>query len=395
MSAGACHPRGFTAGTASCGMYPQRRDDLALLVSDRPAAAAGVFTTNRVVAAPVTVSREQLAGGSARAVVTNAGVANACTGKQGVEDAWAMVGAAARAASVAREQVLVASTGVIGQPLPLGAVVEGIAGAGRCLAAGNGRRAAEAIRTTDAFPKLGEATVELSGGRVRIGGMAKGAGMIRPDMATTLAQLTTDAHVAPDALAGLVGEVADASFNRISVDGCTSTNDCIFLLANGASGVAAVSGRDLELLREALAGLALDLATMVVRDGEGATRVCTYHVTGAADAGDARAAARAVADSVLVKCALHGADPNWGRILAALGASGAVVEPDRVSVHVGGVPVVCRGAGVAGHRADAARAMSKDEVEVEIDLGIGDGAASVIGSDLSPAYVSFNAGATS
>ena len=395
MSAGACHPRGFTAGTASCGMYPQQRDDLALLVSQPPAAAAGVFTTNRFAAAPVLVSREQLAGGSAQAVVTNAGVANACTGRQGVEDAWAMVAATAEAASVAPQRVLVASTGVIGQPLPIGAVVEGIAGAGRCQAAGNGRRAAEAIRTTDAFAKLGQATVELSGGSVRIGGMAKGAGMIRPDMATTLAQLTTDADVAAADLARVLGEVADASFNRISVDGCTSTNDCIFLLANGASGVAAISGRDLELLRAALSRLALDLATMVVRDGEGTTRVCTYLVTGAADDAAARAAARAVADNVLVKCALHGADPNWGRILAALGASGAALDPERVRVAVGGVAVVEAGAGVAGCEAAAARAMSQDEVEVELSLGIGEGTASAIGSDLSPAYVSFNAGATS
>jgi glutamate N-acetyltransferase / amino-acid N-acetyltransferase len=394
LSAGACHPRGFAAGTASCGMYPQRRDDLALLVSDRPASAAGVFTTNRVVAAPVTVSREQLAGGGAQAVVTNAGVANACTGRQGLEDAWAMVGAAAESAAVAREQVLVASTGVIGQPLPLGAVAQGIAAAGRCLAGGNGRRAAEAIRTTDAFPKLGEATVELSGGSVRIGGMAKGAGMIRPDMATTLAQFTTDAQVAPAELAAMVGEVADASFNRISVDGCTSTNDCVFLLANGAAGVGAVSGHDLALLREALSRLALDLATMVVRDGEGATRVCTYTVSGAVDAAEARAAARAVADNVLVKCALHGADPNWGRILAALGASGITLDAERVGVAVGGVAVVRAGAGVADCGAAAASAMSKAEVEIDIDLGQGEGTASVIGADLSPAYVSFNAGAT-
>ncbi len=395
MSAGACHPRGFAAGTAACGMKQSGHDDLCLLVSDRPATAAAVFTTNRVVAAPVVVSRGQVARGSVRAVVTNSGNANACTGSEGVAHAWRMVGAAAHAVAVSPEQVLVASTGVIGRPLPIGDVEAGIGRAAATLSAGGGAAAAEAIRTTDAFPKLAETSLTIAGGAVRIGGMAKGAGMVRPDMATTLAQITLDADVPGPLLRGLLREAVDGSFNAITVDGCTSTNDCVFLLANGAGGTAVDRGAGAQALGAALAELALGLARMVVRDGEGSTRVCTYTVAGADGDGEARIAARCVAESVLVKCALHGADPNWGRILAALGAAGIVIDPARVAVSIGGVPVVAHGMGVVGSDAPAALALAQDDVEVAIDLGLGAGSATVISSDLSPGYVAFNAGVTS
>ena len=393
--AGVCHPRGFAAGRASCGMKRSGKPDIALVASAVPATAAGVFTTNRVVAAPVTVSRAQVNAGAARAIVTNAGCANACTGAAGRRDAWTMVEAASEALGVPRAQVLVASTGVIGRPLPIADVVAGIHEAGAEMDAGLGREAADAIRTTDAFAKLAESSVRIEGTEARIGGMAKGAGMIRPDMATTLAQITTDAAVPAPRLRRLLREAMAGSFNAISVDGCTSTNDCVFILANGASGVTADTGRAGRLLTGAVAELALDLAKQVVRDGEGATRVCTYTVSGAISDGEARQAARAVAENVLVKCALHGAHPNWGRILAALGAAGVHLDPDRVAVSIGGVPIVDAGAGVAGSEPAAAAELADGEVAVAIDLGLGAGSATVIASDLSPGYVSFNAGVTS
>jgi glutamate N-acetyltransferase/amino-acid N-acetyltransferase len=394
VAVGACYPSGFSAGIAACGMKRSGKSDLALLVSDRPAAAAGVFTTNRVVAAPVTVSRAQVQHGTARAVVTNSGSANACTGAQGRDDAWTMVRETAAALGVPGSEVLVASTGVIGRALPIGDVVAGIHEAAGKLAGTNGRQAANAIRTTDRFPKLAHGDIDLARGRVRIGGMAKGAGMIRPDMATTLAQVTLDAEVPSATLRRMLRQAVAESFNAISVDGCTSTNDCVFVLANGASGIAVDGPRQLRLLTGALSELMLDLAKQVVRDGEGSTRVCVYTVTGALSGPEARAAARGVAENVLVKCALHGGDPNWGRILAALGAAGVHLDPDRVCVAVGGVPIVEAGAGVDGAHRAARHELSKHEVAIEISLGLGGGEATVIASDLSPDYVQFNSAVT-
>jgi glutamate N-acetyltransferase/amino-acid N-acetyltransferase len=370
-------------------------DDVALVVSDRPAAAAGVFTRNRVAAAPVLVSRAQIAGGSARALVTNSGLANACTGRRGLDDAWSMVAAAADALGLPAGQVLVASTGVIGRPLPIDDVTAAIAAAAGRLDPDGGAAAAEAIRTTDAFAKTAAVEVELSAGSVRIGGMAKGAGMIRPDMATTLAQITTDAAVAPDALSALLRAAIDMSFNAISVDGCTSTNDCVFALANGASATTVAGREDLQTFGRALTAVASDLARQVVRDGEGTTRVCTFTVTGAGDDRAARTAARAVAENVLVKCAMHGGDPNWGRMLAALGAAGVELDPDRVCIAVGDHPIVRSGTGIDGGESRARELLAGGDVAVTIELGAGPGSATVVGSDLSPDYVRFNAGVTS
>jgi glutamate N-acetyltransferase / amino-acid N-acetyltransferase len=353
-----------------------------------------VFTTNRVVAAPVTVSRAQIQTGTAQAIVTNSGCANACTGATGRRDAWTMVNETAKATGIAPSRVLVASTGVIGRPLPIDHVVAGIRRAASSLAGTNGRQAANAIRTTDKFPKLAQSQLQLAGGRVRIGGIAKGAGMIRPDMATTLAHVTLDAELPQATLRRMLRQAVADSFNAISVDGCTSTNDCVFMLANGASGVTVDGPRQLRLLTGAVSELMLDLAKQVVRDGEGSTRVCVYTVTGALSDPEARAAARGVAENVLVKCALHGGDPNWGRILAALGAAGVHLDPDRVAVAVGGVPIVRGGAGLEGRMLEARHHLSKDEVEVEISLGLGGGNATVIASDLSPGYVQFNSAST-
>ena len=395
MAVGVCHPRGYQAGIAACGMKADGAADLALVLSESPASAAGVFTLNSVVAAPVIVSRTQIRSGTARAIVTNSGLANACTGEGGLADAWEMVDTAAMALEVPREQVLVASTGVIGPRLPMPSVTAAIGRAATALSDDAGDAAAKAIRTTDAFAKLSETAVTIGGAEARVGGMAKGAGMIRPDMATTLAQLTTDAEVSPAVLQQVLADAMADSFNAISVDGCTSTNDCVFLLANGASGATVETAAEIAALTEAVAAVSLDLAKQVVRDGEGATRVCTYAVSGALDDSQADTAARAVAENVLVKCALHGADPNWGRMLAALGACGIELDPGRIEVAVGGVGIVSGGVGVARSEVAAREAFSQADVAVAIDLGLGSGNAHVIASDLSPGYVHFNAGVTS
>ena len=395
MAVGVCFPGGYQAGAAACGMKAGGVADLTVVVSDAPANVAGVFTRNTVVAAPVIVSRDQIRSGTTRAIVTNSGLANACTGDGGLEDAWEMVDTVATELEIARDQVLVASTGVIGPRLPMPAVTAAIGRAASQLSPDGGEGAAQAIRTTDAFAKVSVAEVTIGGTRVKIGGMAKGAGMIRPDMATTLAQITTDAAVPPTVLYAVLADAMAESFNAISVDGCTSTNDCVFLLANGHSDAAVTTPAEVDAFRDAVAAVSLDLAKQVVRDGEGATRVCTYSVSGAVNDEQADRAARAVAENVLVKCALHGADPNWGRMLAALGASGVSLDPDRIEVAVGGVAIVSRGVGVPHSQSAAREAFAHPDVAVAISLGMGHGSARVIASDLSPGYVNFNAGETS
>ncbi len=393
LPGGVTSPRGVRAAGGHCGIKPER-PDLALVVTEAPAAAAACFTTNRVQAAPVLVSREQIRGGRAQAVVINSGNANACTGARGLRDAWEMVELAAGALGIARELVLVASTGVIGVPLPMERLRVGIpllAGAlGPC-----GGQAAEAILTTDAFTKTGAVQVEVGGRVVTVGGMAKGAGMIHPRMATTLAVVTTDAAVAPPLLQQALRAAVEQSFNRISVDGDTSTNDTIFLLATGASGAPALRSPQDEgfaAFQEALQALTRHLARLVVRDGEGATKVVEVAVVGAASDEDARRAGEAVATSPLVKTALHGMEPNWGRILAAVGRSGAEVDPARVAVTVGGVRLVEGGVGYGERMAAAAEAMRAAEFRIEVDLGLGEGAWNGWTCDLTEAYVRLNSG---
>jgi glutamate N-acetyltransferase/amino-acid N-acetyltransferase len=382
-------PQGFRAAGVACGLKESGKPDLALVVSDVPASTAGVFTQNRVVAAPVTLSRATVAGGSARAFVANSGNANACTGAQGEADAREMAALTAAQLGLAPTDVLVASTGIIGRTLAMDRVRAGIAAAASALSYDGGADASNAICTTDAYPKTGEETVALAGGEVRLGAMAKGAGMIRPDMATMICNVTMDAAVAPERLQRLLQRAVDASFNRISVDGSASTNDCVLVLANGASGVVA-RDQDDDALGGALERLLLRLAKLVVTDGEGASRIARYEVVGARDGVRAEVAARAVAENQLVRCALHGADPNWGRMLAALGASGADVAPERIDLWIDGVQLVAAGAGLAGAEEQAREALTSAEVSVRIGLGQGDGTAFVYASDLSPEYVRIN-----
>jgi glutamate N-acetyltransferase / amino-acid N-acetyltransferase len=380
---------GFTAGAAAAGVRDGKpsRLDVALIVSDRPCAAAGVFTTNQVIAAPCVVTRSHLNRGKLRAIVVNSGNANACTA-QGERDAVAMAQAAADAVGCSPYEVAVASTGVIGVPLP----IDRIATAVRSVKLGptGFQDVARAIMTTDTRPKLLHVDLPLSTGVVRLRGVAKGAGMIHPNMATLLAFVMSDADVAVDDLRTIARDAADASFNQISVDGDTSTNDTFLVLANGASGVKIREG-DLKLFANAVSFMAEGLAREILADGEGVTKVFEVHVRGAASAEDARLAARTITTSNLVKTAVHGADPNWGRILAAAGRSGAKVDQTRATVRIADVVVFGAGAPGAFDAAKVRRIFEQKDFRIEVDLGVGSHTARALGTDLSAEYVRINA----
>jgi len=387
---GVTFAHGFRAGAAKAGVKHGRpeRLDVALIVSERPCVAAAVFTTNQVIAAPCVVTRTHVERGPLRAIVVNSGNANACTGEQGERDAIAMAEAAGAVVGCSPYEVAVASTGVIGFKLPverIAAVLPDIA-----LTEGGWDDASRAIMTTDTRPKVAEREVHLTAGTVRIGGIAKGSGMIHPNMATLLAFVTTDAAVDAGDLRRIVSHAADTTFNAISVDGDTSTNDTLLVLANGASGVAP-KGADLAAFEEGLRGICADLARMIVADGEGATKVFEVRVRGAASAADARLAARTITNSNLVRTAIHGGDPNWGRVLAAAGRSGARVDDRRASVRIGDLFVYRSGAPVVVADADVRALFAADSIEIEVTLGLGDGHAVAWGCDLSAEYVRINA----
>jgi len=298
-----------------------------------------------------------------------------------------MQGGAAMVSSTTEDRVAVCSTGVIGVPLPMDRVEHGIRAAAANLSPGGGHDAAVAICTTDSHPKLATRAFGLGGHEVRIGGIAKGAGMIRPDLGTMIAVVTTDAAIAAERLQAMLATAAAGSFNRITVDGCQSTSDSVIVLASGASGVAVDDGPAAETFALALRDVCLDLALEIVSDGEGARRIARYEVVGAPSAEDADRAARHVAEDQLVRCALYGADPNWGRIVAALGVCGVELDTDRVGIDLGGVPLVRDGVGVQGVAAAAAVAAQARRVDVRIDLAAGPGSAVIYGSDLSTEYV--------
>jgi glutamate N-acetyltransferase/amino-acid N-acetyltransferase len=385
----ATSPKGFRAAGVHCGVK-REKPDLALLVSDVPASAAGVFTTNKVKAAPVRYTQGAVAAGRAQAIVVNSGNANACTGGPGLADSEEMAKLTAGSLGLAADLVLVASTGVIGVPLPMDAIRSGIPLAVNALSS-DGEAAARAILTTDNFPKTAAVRLDIDGVGVTIGGMAKGAGMIHPNMATTLCFLTTDASVPPAVLRGALKRAVQESFNSITVDGDTSTNDTVLLLANGCAGGAPITNG--EALTRFTAGLTLvagELARLVVRDGEGATKLVEISVEGAASDLEARQAAMTVANSLLVKTALHGGEPNWGRILAALGRSGVEMNEETTDVSFGALGVVRGGLGVPGVWDAAAAALEEKEVSIRIRLAVGNGAAKVWTSDLSEEYVRIN-----
>src|SRR5687767_13568576 len=389
---GVTAPAGFRAAGVRCGIKAAGLD-LALVASDVRAAAAAVFTTNLAQAAPVLVSRQQLttSGGRASVVTINSGCANACTGAQGLEDARGMARLAAAACSCEPADVLVASTGVIGVALDMAKVASGIGDAARTLSPNGAADAARAIMTTDPFQKEAAVEVNADAGTFRVGGMAKGSGMIEPMMATMLAVLTTDVAVEPALLQRALKLACDSTFNAISVDGECSTNDCVFVLANGASGVSLGDG-DLAVLVDALEQVCRPLAVAIVRGGEGATKLITVNVSDAASPDDAKRAARAIANSPLVKTAIHGGDPNWGRLVAVAGRSGAQFCLDRAAIRVGPVELFRDGVPHDDRAPAAAEYLKGHEISVDVDLGTGGAGSSRMWTcDLSAEYVRINA----
>lgn len=390
---GIAAPSGFTAAGIHCGVKKAKKD-LSLVYSSLPAVGAAVFTTNKVQAAPVLVDRFQLERSpSFRAILVNSGNANACTGDRGMEDAWAMVRATASALSIKEGEVLISSTGVIGQYLPIEKIVAG-AGQAVSLLGDEGTAAAEALRTTDTFTKETAVECTLGGVTVRIGGMAKGSGMIAPNMATMLAFVTTDAKIDRDVLQHTTRLASDRSFNRISVDGDTSTNDMVLVLANGMAGNALIDSVHhpfYEPFYRALEEVLIRLSKMIVMDGEGATKFIEIRMIGAATEAEAAQAARAVANSNLVKTAINGEDANWGRILAAVGYSGIDFDPAAVEIQFGDVPILRRKYAIDFSEEEAKAVLVQKEIVITVNLNQGNASALFWTCDLSKEYVAINA----
>ncbi len=392
ISRGVTAPQGFIAGGTACGIKKNQLPDLAIIYSQVPAAAAGIFTTNRVQAAPVILSREYLKKGKAQAIIGNSGNANACVGVAGMEAARRMAVAAGKALDIPADSVLVASTGVIGMALPVEKIEKALVEKADFLSDNGSAAAAQGIMTTDTFPKEAAVELELGGAIVRIGGIAKGSGMIHPNMATMLGFITTDARIEQALLQKAIAIAGKTSFNRITVDGDTSTNDCLLVLANGLAENKPITSedQDYQVFLQALTAVCLELAKMIARDGEGATKLVEIKVSGGKTEEEAVKAGKSVATSNLVKTALFGADANWGRILAAVGYSGVEIDPERISISLGDLPVYQKGVGLVFDEAKAKQILSQKEMLISIDLGAGKGAASVWTCDLSYDYVKIN-----
>ena len=390
---GIAAPEGFRTGAVHCGIKAAASElDLIVLAADAPASAAALFTTNLAQAAPVAISREHIerTRGVATAIVVNSGCANACTGAEGLAHARRMAAETAEAVGCAPQEVLVASTGVIGERLRIDRVVAGIRAAVPAMARGQGSDAARAIMTTDLFPKEHAATVQTPHGSFTVGGMAKGAGMIEPNMATMLAFLTTDASVSPTLLRQALEISARDTFNAITVDGECSTNDSLFALASGASGVT-IDDATYPALLEGFMAVSRELALGVVRGGEGATKLIAVTVSDARSVDAARQVARTIANSPLVKTAIHGADPNWGRIVSAAGRSGVMFDVDRSSVHIGGTLLFENGLPHDERAPQAADHLQGSTIQIDVSLGSGGGASATIWTcDLSAEYVRIN-----
>ncbi|SHE79706.1 bifunctional glutamate N-acetyltransferase/amino-acid acetyltransferase ArgJ [Desulforamulus putei] len=384
--------RGFSASGVPAGLKKDGKLDLALIYSEAPASAAGVYTTNLVKAAPLELTRRRVAAGTARAVIINAGNANACTGERGLTDAAAMARAAASSLGISEEEVLVASTGVIGVPLPVEKIAAAAPKAAASLSKENHTLASRAIMTTDLVPKEYAVQVHIKRSVVTIGGMAKGSGMIHPNMATMLCFITTDAAIGSEALQTALKKAVDRSFNMITVDGDTSTNDMVLALANGQAGNPEIKTdtEDYRLFYEGLLEVCTALAKMIARDGEGATRLIEVNVTGAPTKQDARLAARSVVGSNLFKAAVFGKDANWGRILCALGYSGATFDPTRADIFIGDVQVARNGGAVEFDEERATEMLNQDPVTVFVDLKSGAYSATAWGCDLTYDYVRIN-----
>ena len=387
-------PAGFLAGATYAGIKTRGEDllDLGILYSESPCVAAGVFTANKVRAAPVLLCQERIANRSARAVVVNSGCANACTGEQGLADSLEMAALAAGKLGLSPEEALVASTGVIGIPLPMERIRRGVGHVN--LSRDGGHKLTRAMMTTDSFPKEMALSIRLGDRKATIGGVAKGAGMIYPDMATLLCFLSTDAALEAHFAEASLRRAVDDSFNMIAVDGDTSTNDTVLLLANGLAGNKPLKAgtSDGEIFQAALRKVCIYLARCIARDGEGATRLIEVVVDGAATEADARLAARTVVSSSLVKAAVHGADPNWGRIVAAVGRSGAEVDQSRIDLYMGKLCLLKSGSPVTFDNEEARRMLGRDEVRIIVRLRLGSSRAVAWGCDLSEQYVAINSG---
>ena len=394
IEGGATAPAGFVAGGSYAGIRtygPEPRFDVGILTADRPCTVAGVYTRNAVVGEPVRLTRERAAGGTARAIVANSGNSNVATGPRGVEDAVRMAALAAAKLGVDEQHVLVASTGVIGRLLPMDRIESGINAVE--VSETGGEAFARAIMTTDTHPKQAAVRVEAGGRTYTVGGVAKGSGMIHPDMATMFGFLTTDAAADRDWLQATLRRVCDRSFNMIDVDMDTSTSDTVLLLANGAAGGEPVSEVHpaAEALERAIEAVSVTLARQLARDGEGAKTLIEVVVEGAASIEDARLCARTISSSPLVKTMVTGRDPNWGRVLMAAGRSGAAIEPAAASVWIGDHVAFDRGTPAATSEAAISAAMDVEEVSIRIDLASGDATATAWGCDLTAEYVSINA----
>ncbi len=385
-------PKGFTAAGINCGLK-EKKKDLALIKSDVPATAAAVFTTNRVAAAPVLISRENAAKGMAQAIIINSGGANACTGQQGLADAREMTGLTAQAVGIKPELVLVASTGVIGKYLPMNIIRKGIEEIVPRLASDGGTLAAEAIMTTDTHPKHFSVDFELDNKKCTIGAIAKGSGMISPNMATMIMAITTDVNIQARLLQEALKESVDMSLNALTVDGDMSTNDSVFLLANGMSGNAAITSKNenYEKFLAALKAICLKMARVIATDGEGATKLVTVTVENALNHEQANCAAKAIANSLLVKTAIFGMDPNWGRVISATGASGVEMNLEAVSIRFAGITVAENGAAIPFDFPAMKKALTEKEIAINISLGMGNHSATVYTCDLTYDYVKINA----
>ena len=389
-------PRGFSAGATYAGLktFSEDKLDLAMLLSETPCAAAGVYTTSTIRSFSVSVTKEHLEQGPMRGIVVNAGIANTCVGDQGYKDAKEMAVAAAKRLGVEPTDMVVCSTGVIGVELPMSLIRDGIEQVE--LSDDGGNLMARAMMTTDTRPKEVAVTFEVGGKRAHIGGAAKGSGMIHPNMATMLSFVTTDAAVEQGFLERTLREVADRSFNMMTVDGDSSTNDTLVVLANGMAGNSPITegSEDAKVFEQALLEACVHLARETARDGEGATKLIIVEVDGARTTEDARKAARTIASSNLVKSAVYGSDPNWGRILMAVGRSGAAADESKIDLFVNGVCIMQAGVPVPFHRDSVVALMRGPEVTFRVQMNIGDGEATAWGCDLTEEYVIINSAYT-
>ena len=380
---------GFVAGAVHAGIKDTDELDLAILYSKMPCVATGVFTTNLVKSAPIILSQRHLTQRKARAIVVNSGCANACLGEQGMTDASEMASLTATKVSIASQEVLVASTGVIGKPLPMSQIRNGIEKIE--LHQDGGHKLARAMMTTDTRPKEIAIQVEAKEGKFTIGGVAKGAGMMHPELATMLCFITTNAAVNIDFLQQSLKKAANASFNMLSIDGETSPNDCVFLLANGLASNTEIGFNNGGDFQNALNEACIYLAKSIARDGEGATKLIEVVVEGAVNQTEARQAARTIVSSPLVKAAMHGGDPNWGRIVAALGRSGATIREDKLDVHLNDICVMKQGSPTRFDAEELRTSLARaNKVPIKVYLNLGDGRATAWGCDLSEEYVRIN-----